>query len=197
MGEEEILEEEYYGSRCFRKLADGRIVEVIDEGDYRENFFIDGKAMNGYGITMDMIGESMDRQYEHEEYKPADDPGGKAGSSGEEGEKKQRKPTMQEVIDKAIKKWTPDDDFGSGGQMNSGGDMSSGKGLGGGGQIGVPDDPLKKAAEKKVETYSAHMAKVRDAYKKKEAGKASGQRGLGDSIKRTSMQGIKKKIRFK
>jgi len=173
MSEEGYSEEKYIGERRFRKLDDGRVVEVTGDGGLMENIIVDGELLNSYSTSF----EDLSRRLE--------------GGLDEAVKPSSKKPTEKEfedTVERAIKKWGGNiDSIPKGGQLDSGGKLGGGAGVGAGNAMKVPEDPLSKALKGKPQTYSEHMEKVRQEYSRQHGGGAS-----------ASMQsGLKKKVLFK
>jgi hypothetical protein len=56
---EEWFEDKYIGSRMFRRMADGQIVEVLPDGSIRENYEVEGRHFDSWDADLDSIAEAF------------------------------------------------------------------------------------------------------------------------------------------
>jgi hypothetical protein len=175
MGEDyDYSEERYIGNRRFRKMDDGRIVEVLGDGSVRDNIIVGGELIPPYGADFDKLTEKIE--------------------GPESIKEKPKAKNVDEIVNRVIDSWGLKSSLGSGGQIGGGGELSEGSGLSKGGDlVGNVDDPLKKFSEKKTESFRDHMSKVQDEFKK--------QRGQGKTSSKSkslnTMQSMKRKPIFK
>jgi len=147
MDEESFEEEEFIGGRFFRKLDDGRIVEVANDGSMKEDIIIDGELYSGHQMSFGKLQEKIE------------------GVSPEE--KKQGNESIEDVVQKAVDRWEKtkskgsesksDTGLGPSYSLDKGSKLDKGSGLGEG-----TENPFKGSG-KKPGSFKEHQERVRKA----------------------------------
>ncbi|MBD3388088.1 MAG: hypothetical protein GF416_03485 [Candidatus Altiarchaeales archaeon] len=71
MGEDgQWMEEKYIGNRLFRRMGDGRILEVLSDGSTRDDFEVGGRSFTAYDADFNTISET----YSGESQQPPEPP---------------------------------------------------------------------------------------------------------------------------
>ncbi|MFH1403391.1 MAG: hypothetical protein ABIH11_03900 [Candidatus Altiarchaeota archaeon] len=175
---EDWLEERYIGNRRFRRMADGRTVEVTGDGSLVEDFRVEGRDFSSYGADFESISNAYEPRPLVDESKPVS---GSASSSTAPMSKEDR---IKEYIRKKSKAgkdsrldafkvshsgvheggtshYLSDDmpkahTIGGSHRLSSSHDIRGGTGM-----FSTKQDPLKDILDKrKAESYREHMEKV-------------------------------------
>jgi hypothetical protein len=210
MGDEEWFEERYIGNRRFRRMADGRVVEILGDGTPIEDFLIEGREFDSWEADFESITGAFETQpapVEPEATQPTPPP-----EAEKPVEAPREKTTEEKIREYMLKKHGVGGDerlralketysgVYSGSMREVMDDSPKGTPLGMrhglGGLHGIRrksrlfnrrQDPLKKMLEdRKPTTYREHMEKVLKSRKGSDSG------GLGSS----SMQGSRGLSRF-
>ena len=62
--DQKFMEERYFGGRCFRRLCDNRVVEVLSDGSILEDFSINGREYSSYDIEFEQVEKATEQQFE-------------------------------------------------------------------------------------------------------------------------------------